>query len=64
MGYKNQIESRYSYYLQRKPYILESLNDLEYILRQEQYLIDAKELLGIEYDPMILKKNRGGGGLK
>jgi len=61
MGYKNQIETRYAYYLQRKARILELLNNEEYLLRQEQHLSDAKEILGLMEDEVMLSKNLGGG---
>lgn len=61
MGYKNQIETRYAYYLQRKARILELLNNEEYLLRQEQHLSDAKEILGLMEDEVTLSKNLGGG---
>lgn len=61
MGYKNQLENRYAYYLQRKSRILDLLNNEEYLLRQEQHLCDAKETLGLLEDEITLSKNLGEG---
>lgn len=44
-GYHNQLLNRYKYYEQVKSAIIESLNNPEYILRQEAYLESIEKLL-------------------
>lgn len=50
-GYKNQIENRYKYYLQQESYILEHLNDEDFVKLQEEHLDEVK------------KKIKGGGNI-
>lgn len=50
-GYKNQIENRYKYYLQQESYILEHLNDEDFIRLQEGHLDEVK------------RKIKGGGNI-
>ena len=56
LGYKNQLESRYKNYLQQKSYILKHLKDEDFILRQEAYLAEAKEMLGLEPSKRKIKE--------
>lgn len=61
-----QLKDRYKKYLQQKDYILIHMNDEDFICRQEQHLIEAKEVLGIEQVQQLqgtvnLRKNLGGG---
>lgn len=57
--YKGQIQNRYKYYLSQKSYILNSLTSVEFIERQEKYLNEVKEKLGIEI-PLKKSKIKGG----
>lgn len=45
--YQSQMKMRYKLYLQQKPYILENVNNEDFLARQEEHLREAKELLGL-----------------
>ncbi len=47
-GYYNQLLSRYKYYEQVKPQIITSLNNPDFILRQEAYLEEIENLLDLQ----------------
>ena len=54
-GYKNQLDNRYSLYLQEKNNILLHLNNREFILRQEKYLEYVNNLFNKNIQKLELK---------
>lgn len=61
LAYKNQLKIRHKLYLQLRPYILEHMNDEDFILRQEKHLNDVKKLFGLEQvSKKKTKINEGG----
>lgn len=58
LSYQNQLESRYTYYLQNKDMINDLLENEKYTRIQEEYLISAKEKLGIQ-ENNLKKVKRG-----